>query len=541
MKAGFSAPLFASAFVLVGCAQLVGLDQFTDGPNGGAGASQNGGGGAGAGPTGGGGTGAGPTGGGGAGAAGPCEVGASCYEGPAGTLGVGTCTAGQQVCDAEGQLASCDGQVLPAPLSAALCASPQDLDCNGVACGEPLWARFVQEPSGAATFTQQAVEGAVVAPDGSIFVTGWFEGTIAAPDGSSVSSAARDGFVHKYSPDGTPLAGFHTTSTGGSVNLLRLALRPDGGVVAVGTYTTGVTVAGTALPPAQGVTAPIDGLVLSLGPDLTFDWVTPLPGTGTDQLKRVATDENGEIYVGGTTTSTNIAGFSVEDSNMLAHLSPAGVIELVAGIDLTGGEVEELAATSSPSAVYVAAAGLRRLGASLDVPTWVLDVPGLEALSVEPTSGGVRVTGACTGCTLPLGASSVDGLAGWSVSAAGVTQTESIVPISGTASFQTRWGAMLADGSTFFGGTCAAGTSTLGGLPITCGPDGTPWVLRAEPSGAGVWALKLTSASNAYGSVRGGALYMGGPLVVGEGDGVFDFFTGGPTLQGDGLVALLAP
>ena len=52
-----------------------------------------------------------------------------CYTGPAGTLGVGQCTAGLRMCNADGSAwGACAGQVLPATES---CATAADDDCDG--------------------------------------------------------------------------------------------------------------------------------------------------------------------------------------------------------------------------------------------------------------------------------------------------------------------------------------------------------------------------------------------------------------------------
>ena len=64
-----------------------------------------------------------------------------CYNGPAGTAGVGLCHAGTQTCNASGSWATCTGEVVPTP---EVCNNAVDEDCNGVAeswpgsvqCGE---------------------------------------------------------------------------------------------------------------------------------------------------------------------------------------------------------------------------------------------------------------------------------------------------------------------------------------------------------------------------------------------------------------------
>jgi len=55
---------------------------------------------------------------------------ADCYTGPAGTEGVGICTAGVTTCNTEGTaFGPCDGEVLPA---AETCNTPEDDDCDGL-------------------------------------------------------------------------------------------------------------------------------------------------------------------------------------------------------------------------------------------------------------------------------------------------------------------------------------------------------------------------------------------------------------------------
>jgi hypothetical protein len=59
-----------------------------------------------------------------------CEPGTSevCYNGPAGTQGIGPCVAGSRVCGSDGQWGQCAGEVLP---SGEACANGVDDNCNG--------------------------------------------------------------------------------------------------------------------------------------------------------------------------------------------------------------------------------------------------------------------------------------------------------------------------------------------------------------------------------------------------------------------------
>ena len=53
-----------------------------------------------------------------------------CYDGPAGTVGVGTCKAGTQKCVGGAWAAACDGEVLP---TAEVCSDAKDHNCNHLA------------------------------------------------------------------------------------------------------------------------------------------------------------------------------------------------------------------------------------------------------------------------------------------------------------------------------------------------------------------------------------------------------------------------
>jgi hypothetical protein len=63
----------------------------------------------------------------------------SCYSGPQGTLGLGPCAAGTEICQPDGQFGPCAGEVLP---MAEICQNGVDDDCNGV----------IDDAAGAQTF-----------------------------------------------------------------------------------------------------------------------------------------------------------------------------------------------------------------------------------------------------------------------------------------------------------------------------------------------------------------------------------------------------
>jgi sugar lactone lactonase YvrE len=102
-----------------------------------------------------------------------CEAGDSffCYEGPAGTEGVGPCQRGVRSCIA-GQLGPCDGQVLPDLLED--CEDGIDNNCNGMTDGED----FLCSDCSAPCYTEGAVEPTPSDPGAS--------GLVPNPDGPGV-------------------------------------------------------------------------------------------------------------------------------------------------------------------------------------------------------------------------------------------------------------------------------------------------------------------------------------------------------------------
>ena len=76
-----------------------------------------------------------------------CKLGQAqpCYTGPAGTLGVGLCKSGTQNCNDAGVFGTCTGEVLPAPPDAGYCDG-LDHQCNGVPDNCPPCTTGQQKP-----------------------------------------------------------------------------------------------------------------------------------------------------------------------------------------------------------------------------------------------------------------------------------------------------------------------------------------------------------------------------------------------------------
>lgn len=306
---------FAHALVAAaGCASLSGLDELTfdrdsgegGGPTSGSAAAaesgaSNGAGGAGAA----GGAGTAVSGAAGAtslsavssSAGGGCAPGETmpCYEGPDGTLGLGTCAAGLAVCDDTGTWGPCTDQKLPAPDD---CATPADEDCDGVALpctGATVWA----EALGSSPDVQQAhcvaLDGA-----GNPVVAGLFAGTIALPGGPVLTeaNAGTDLFVAAFA-----------SATGQSVSAVTLAVNgafePFGlAVASKGRAAFGVVPSLGAVdpvgkarlwalePPAEKLAAEIALSGINAG---LLDWPT------------VAIDAEGSVYLAGTCVGASSA------------------------------------------------------------------------------------------------------------------------------------------------------------------------------------------------------------------------------------------
>ena len=119
---------------------------------------------------------------------------ASCYDGPAGTAGVGLCKTGNHTCAADGQgYGPCNGQVLPL---LETCATGGDDDCDGTdACTNvAVWAKLFDG----------AVKAIRVAPLGEdILVAGDFQGTIDLGGGPFVGNMFdTDVFVARFDKNG---------------------------------------------------------------------------------------------------------------------------------------------------------------------------------------------------------------------------------------------------------------------------------------------------------------------------------------------------
>lgn len=121
----------------------------------------------------------------------------TCYTGPAGTEGVGLCSAGTATCNEDGVgFGPCQGEMTPKPED---CATPVDEDCDGAAppcTGLPLWSK---------RFGNDGIqESWRIAADsmGNALITGTFEGTVDFGGGPLASAGVKDLFIAKLDAAG---------------------------------------------------------------------------------------------------------------------------------------------------------------------------------------------------------------------------------------------------------------------------------------------------------------------------------------------------
>lgn len=162
----------------------------------------------------------------------PCipDMSRPCYDGPAGSDGVGVCAAGLETCELDGDgWGPCDGQVLPGIED---CTTPSDEDCDGqtFACPASMpCARRFGDAEG------QLATAADVDAAGNLAMAGYFAGKMDLGGGPLTAAGPQDVFVAKFDPTCVHLwsRSFHINDHGSAV---ALATDGSGAVVVTGYY-----------------------------------------------------------------------------------------------------------------------------------------------------------------------------------------------------------------------------------------------------------------------------------------------------------------
>ncbi|WP_437909828.1 hypothetical protein WME95_19315 [Sorangium sp. So ce327] len=286
-----------------GCAQLLGLDEFSDQTPGGTGAGGLGG--------------ADPMGAGGAGGAEEeaptCtpDVSEVCYAGPLGTRNRGACREGTRTCGADGTWGACNGEVVPA---VERCDAADDENCDGFQC--IVWATGFEQNGSAWPL---AVESDA---EGNVFVSASFSGTIKiAGEFFSSASGSSDALILKLSPTGIPLWAKKFGDFGVD-SVTDLAIDAKGNLVLIGESPQGgVDFGGGPLPEGP--------YIVRLDASGKHVWSNGLGGRGT--LTGIAIDSSDDIIVTGR--------FSLPIDLGEGPITPDGEDILVAKLDGANGRV----------------------------------------------------------------------------------------------------------------------------------------------------------------------------------------------------------
>jgi hypothetical protein len=318
-----------------------------------------------------------------------CEPGTttSCYEGPAGTLGLGACHDGLKTCNADGTgFGPCEGQALPA--AAEDCDTPVDDDCdgqaqNGCGCAPGTKKACYEGPSGteglglckagekacdeggagwgpcvgqvvpaaedcdspededcdgsgacqaggtiagkvfAATGDQEAL-GVVVASSGDVVVVGRFQGTVDFGGGPLTSAGGDDVFVARFLGNGA----FVWAARFGDAADQRanaVALDMAGNVFLVGRFDGTLDVGKTSLTSAGGG----DAFVAALDKSGNPLWARSFGDDAPQEALAVASTPSGDVTIGGKLQGTaDFGGGDVTsaggDDAFLVELDVAG-------------------------------------------------------------------------------------------------------------------------------------------------------------------------------------------------------------------------
>lgn len=247
----------------------------------------------------------------------------SCYSGPVGTMGVGSCEAGLRVCAANGMAwGPCAGEVIPEPEQ---CGTFADENCDGEAycTAKHLWsARF-------GGVSPQHTFGVATSADGDVVLTGRVAGDIDFGGGLMTSAGGHDGFVAKFDPNGQMIWSKLFGGPGDQWGQ-RVAIDGQGNVIVVGQMEAATTFGGS----CPGVTTPgsgFDVFVSKYDPNGNCVWAKGFGGAGEQNVQDVAVDGQGAILVVGGSAGNvqfgenpqlvNAGGFDV----FVAKLDPQGV------------------------------------------------------------------------------------------------------------------------------------------------------------------------------------------------------------------------
>jgi hypothetical protein len=233
-----------------------------------------------------------------------CQLGMTqtCYEGPPGTGGVGTCTTGTSSCMATmmgNQYGPCVGDTFPETCDS--CLDNLDEDCSGSAAtctGSHVFSKGITNVTG---FTAQST---IVLPNGEILVAGNFSGSLTAPN-TITSDGGTDIALIRFDAEGNAINAREFGGTAGD-SVAELVLLDDGYAL-VGTLGDGSAEtfgSGSTLTSVSG-----DGFVVKFNLNHSIAWKKLLGGNDPDSADVAARmPDNGLVIAGVFSGTINVGG-----------------------------------------------------------------------------------------------------------------------------------------------------------------------------------------------------------------------------------------
>jgi hypothetical protein len=242
-----------------------------------------------------------------------------CYDGPAGTMGVGICQGGTQVCMGDGTgFGPCIGQVTP---QAEQCNTPVDESCNGSgACtGAHLWSKRYGSKTQTGT--------AAVDKSGNIAVIGSFDETTDLGGGLLTSAGSTDVYLAKLSPAGVPIFGKRFGNASGQQGNA-VAFDKDGNIYIAGSFQGAIDLGAGSLTSAGSD----DVFIAKLDPKGKLLWGKQFGGPSSETALYIGVDDLGYVYAAGT-----FAGSVDFGSGLLT--SAGGNDIFILGLDTDGSQL----------------------------------------------------------------------------------------------------------------------------------------------------------------------------------------------------------
>ncbi|MEO7331166.1 MAG: hypothetical protein ABI193_21505, partial [Minicystis sp.] len=212
-----------------------------------------------------------------------------CYTGSGATLGVGICRAGMCACNPDGKgCGACVDEIRPAVED---CKKPEDEDCSGTACAQPLWATVFD----AGSFSV----GGRIATDsaGNTYLHGLFNTSLKFGATTLISSGSNDLYLAKVDALGVPVWA-KRFGTGGNDGGGLLGVAPTGDIVIAGNLMSIIDFGGGPLAPS-GPPGGSNVFVAKFTSDGTHLWSKRFGMASGESARSMAVDLDGNVIIVG--------------------------------------------------------------------------------------------------------------------------------------------------------------------------------------------------------------------------------------------------